>query len=91
MTHSSFRGSSGEWFRRAVVLICMMFALLGIPLSGSENQPRKVVRIPYQEFNRQMVVDEHNNPVSGYAYDYIQTIAAYAGWEVKYIPCESFY
>ena len=37
-----------------------------------------------------MVLDEEKNPISGYAYEYIQTIGAYAGWDIEYIPCESF-
>ena len=37
-----------------------------------------------------MILDEDNNPISGYAYEYIQTIAAYSGWDIEYIPCDSF-
>ena len=37
-----------------------------------------------------MNVDEHNNLVSGYAHDYIQTVGTYAGWNVKYLQCDSF-
>ena len=58
---------------------------------GAGKNARKVVRVAYQEFHRQMMVDDHNNPVSGYSYDYIQTIGTYAGWDVKYIPCDSFH
>ena len=72
------------------MLLCAVFFFLSGALFGAPKGPRKVVRIPYQEFNRQMIVDEHNNPVSGYAYDYIQAIATYAGWDVKYVPCDSF-
>ena len=60
-------------------------------LFGAGKKTRKVVRVAYQEFNRQMIVDEHNKPVSGYAYDYIQAIGIYAGWEVKFVPCSSFF
>lgn len=38
-----------------------------------------------------MVVDENNIPISGYAYDYTQVIGTYAGWDLRYIPCSSFY
>ena len=78
-------------FRRAVMLFGMMLLLLSGLLCGGEKSLRKVVRIAYQEFNRQMIVDEHNHPVSGYAYDYIQTIGTYAGWKVQFIPCSSFF
>ena len=84
-------GRSTTRFHRIVALLCMTLCLLSVSLSGAEKSSRKVVRIAYQEFNRQMIVDEHNNPVSGYAYDYIQTIATYAGWDVKYVPCSSFF
>ena len=64
--------------------------LLSGPLWGAGKGPRKAVRIAYQEFNRQMIVDENNKPVSGYTYDYIQTIGTYAGWDIHYVPCSSF-
>ena len=57
--------------------------------SAAEARPRKV-RIAYSSFERQMIVDENNRPVSGYAYEYIQTIATYAGWDVEYVLCKSF-
>ena len=69
----------------------MVLVLLPGALRGAEKASRKVVRVAYQEFNRLMIVDEQNRPVSGYAYDYIQTIGAYAGWDVKYVPCSSFF
>jgi len=76
---------------RTIMLFCMMLFLLSGSLWGTGKSPRKVVRVAYQEFNRLMIVDEHNDPVSGYAYDYIQTIGTYAGWDVKYVPCASFF
>ena len=85
------RRRSGFCFHRTVMFFCMAFCLLTGSVYATEKNPRKVVRVAYQEFNRQMIVDEHNNPVSGYAYDYIQTIGTYAGWEIKYIPCSSFF
>jgi len=72
-------------------MLCMMLLFLPATLFGAGKTPRKVVRVAYQEFNRQMVVDEHNKPVAGYAYDYIQTIGTYAGWDVRYVPCSSFF
>ncbi len=85
-------GLSRIGFHRTVMLLGMaMLFLLSGPLYGVEKSARKTVRIAYQEYNRQMMVDENNHPVSGYAYDYIQTIGTYAGWDVDYIPCTSFY
>ena len=91
MTNHQFWRSFEIPFHRAVALCCATLFLLTGTLSGAEKAPRKVVRVAYQEFNRQMMVDEHNIPVSGYAYDYIQTIGTYAGWDVKFIPCSSFF
>jgi signal transduction histidine kinase/CheY-like chemotaxis protein len=89
-----FRGAAegrGILFHRIVMLFCMaVFLLLSGVLSGAEKKERKVVRIPVFPFERMMILDEDNNPMSGYAYEYIQTIAAYAGWDIEYIPCDSF-
>ena len=67
----------------------MLFLLSGA-ISGAEDHPRKIVRIPCVEFNRIMELDEDRKPVSGYAYEYIDTIGIYAGWDIQYVPCESF-
>jgi PAS domain S-box-containing protein len=72
------------------MLFCMMIFLLSGVVFGAEDSDRKTVRIAYQEFNRQMIVDEENKPVSGYAYEYIETIGIYAGWNIEFIPCDNF-
>ncbi len=64
--------------------------LLPGSLFGLEAGARKPVRFAYQEFNRQMMVDENNKPVGGYAYDYVQTVGTYAGWDIEFVPCDSF-
>ncbi len=92
MTNDNHLGFCGILFHRTYFLCCMaMLLLLPGLLLGVENDGRKIVRIAYQEFNRQMMVDENNIPVSGYAYDYTQAIGTYAGWDLRYIPCNSFY
>ena len=90
MTRNHNWGAAGIPFCRSIFLFCMTLFLLAAGLGGAEKSPRKVVRAAYQEFNRLMIVDGQNRPVSGYAYDYIQTIGTYAGWDVKYVPCSSF-
>ena len=75
---------------RSVTLLCMMLFLLSGVVFGAENSDRKIVRIPCVEFKRFMELDEDRNPVSGYAYEYMETIGIYAGWEIEYIPCDSF-
>jgi len=73
------------------MLFCMILLFLcSGSLFGAENHARKEVRIPVFPFERMMVLDEDKNPISGYAYEYIQTIAAYAGWDIEYDPCDSF-
>ncbi len=91
MTNDPHRTSSCRRVHRTAALLgAAALLLLPGPLVGAEKDGRKAVRIAYQEFNRQMVVDAQNQPVSGYAYDYIQTIGLYAGWDVEYVPCTSF-
>ena len=75
---------------RSVTLFCMMLFLLSEAISGAEDHARKVVRVPCSSFERLMVLDENKKPTSGYAFDYIQTIGTYAGWDIEYVPCENF-
>ena len=91
MTSKSHFGITEVWFQRSVMmLLCMMLFLLSGVVFGAADSDRKVVRIPSVEFNRFMVLDENRNPVSGYAYEYIDTIGIYAGWDIQFIPCDSF-
>ena len=91
MTNKNHRKWSPVRFLRAAVLfgLAMMLPWTGTVADAAKG-PRKVVRIPCQEFNRLMEVDEFGQPISGYAYDYIETIATYAGWDVRYVEAESF-
>ena len=84
------RESSGNVFFRPVLIVCVVMLLLPGILFGGEKKEQKVVRVAYQKFNRLMMVDANNKPVSGYVFDYIQTIGIYSGWKIKYIPCNSF-
>ena len=52
-------GGATAWMRRGLLALL----LLAAPLSGAAGGARKPVRFAYQEFNRQMVVDENNKPV----------------------------
>ena len=74
------------------MLFCMtMLLLLSGALWGAETSgSRKTVRVPALSFERLMVLDEDGNPISGYAYEYIQTIGTYAGWDIEYVPCDNF-
>ena len=68
----------------------MMFFLLSGALSGTENSPKKAVRVACAAFDRLMVLGEDGKPISGYAYEYIQTVGVYAGWNLEYVPCDNF-
>ena len=91
MTDNTYSRSSGIRLHRTVLFFCITLLLLaGSLLFGAEKGGRKVVRVPVFPFERMMVLDEDKNPISGYAYEYLQTIAAYAGWDIEYIPSDSF-
>ena len=93
---SSRLPSPGRGFLRAAVRVCLAAVLVLLLLTSTgfakakRKAGRKVVRIPLVELNRVMVADAAGRPVSGYAYDYIQTIATYAGWDVEYSPAANF-
>ena len=72
------------------MLLGMTLLLLSSAASGAEKQPRKVVRVPAVHYDRMMILDENKNPISGYAYDYINLIGTYSRWDIEYVPCESF-
>ena len=72
------------------MLLGMMFLLLPGALSGAEKNPKKVVRVACAAFDRLMVLGEDGQPISGYAYEYIQTVGVYAGWKLEYVPCGNF-
>jgi len=90
MTKNSHLRLSEVRFQRFVAFLCLMLFLLSGALFGAEASARKVVRIACVPFNRIMELDDNHNPVSGYAYEYIETMGIYAGWDIEYVPCESF-
>ncbi len=72
--HLLWRG----WF-----LCAMLF--LSIALVSGEQFGLKTVRVPIEDAQILLQCDASKENLSGYAYDYIQTIAAYAGWHVEYV------
>ncbi len=89
MTNTNKSGLYEIGLRRVAMFFCLAMLLTGV-LFGAEKKARKVVRIPSTNFNRLMMVDENRDPVSGYAFDYIQTIGTYARWDIEYVPCDNF-
>ena len=90
MTSSIHLKLSGIRFRRTLLLFGILLFLLSGMLFGADHGGHKVVRVPYTHFERLMMVDENNRPYSGYAFDYIQMVGTYAGWDIEYVPCDSF-
>ena len=72
------------------LLLLLLLLLLPSSLSAAESHPRKKVRVPCEKFNRLLVTDDDGLPVSGYAHDFLETIATYAGWDLEYIPVNNF-
>ena len=72
-------------FILSVALICSAV----IPSYG-ENGGQKNVRAATTYSGKFVITNESGRPVSGYAYEYIETIADYSGWNVEYVPYKSF-
>ena len=75
--------------RFAAALLCFALITAVLPESVAETRPEeKLIRVGWYEssFNR---TDSFGRR-SGYAYEYIETIRIYAGWDIKYVPCDSF-
>jgi len=79
-------------FRRfAVFLFCTALFLLSGAAAGADGpRARKVVRIPALSIDKLMTLDENNEPISGYAFDFIQLIGTYSAWDIEFVPCDSF-
>ena len=90
MSNGNRRERTGSGFRRAAMFLLGMTLFLFGTVSGAEPAARKTVRVPALATGKLMVLDEDNVPVSGYAYDYIQMIGTYAGWDIEFIPCDNF-
>ena len=81
----------GNKLRRSAALVAAAAILLpSFSAFCSANDERKTVRVAFGPFARVLEVDENGEPVSGYAYDYLQTVAAYAGWNLVFVPSENF-
>jgi len=74
----------------ALILLLPLVTALSAPVYAVGGEEGKTVRVVLDDSNLFFTLDESGNPVSGYAFDYIQTIAAYAGWDVVYVPGGGF-
>ena len=72
----------------AVILASLL--LCSVPSFAVTQNNIKTVKVGVAEFGRLMMLDNINQPEDGYAYEYLQTIAPYAGWNIEYVYGGSF-
>ncbi|SHI60265.1 amino acid-binding domain sensor hybrid histidine kinase [Anaerovibrio lipolyticus DSM 3074] len=51
---------------------------------GEDDNQRKTVRVAAYDADEIFVLNDGNNRKNGYAYEYIETIARYSGWDLEY-------
>lgn len=51
---------------------------------GEYNHPRKTVKVATYDADEIFILNDGNNRKNGYAYEYIETIARYSGWDLEY-------
>ncbi len=73
------------------ILVCIMLVSVCIPLSGFATPEKKTVRVGYMlldNFEEQQEVKLGGKTTvvrSGYAYEYLQMLRYYTGWEYEYV------
>ena len=77
---------------RVISAILVLFALFLFvsPALAEDNSGLKTVRTAVTDGSLFIETDESGTPASGYAYEYLETLAAYAGWKVEYVPARGF-
>ncbi|MBR2143655.1 transporter substrate-binding domain-containing protein [Anaerovibrio sp.] len=55
-----------------------------------DSPPQKTVKVAAYDADEIFVVKDDKNKKNGYAYEYIETIAKYAGWNLEYIIYPGF-
>lgn len=73
----------------ALLLVFLLPAVFSRSFAA-EIPDTKTVRVASDDSGLFLVLDKNGEPVSGYAYEFIETIAAYSGWKVEYVPGYSF-
>lgn len=73
----------------AVLFLASSFTALSV-MAYTETSELKTVKVALDDSTLFFTIDKSGKPISGYGYEYIQTIAAYAGWDVEYVQGESF-
>uniref|UniRef100_UPI0025F2C0D8 ATP-binding protein n=1 Tax=Anaerovibrio sp. TaxID=1872532 RepID=UPI0025F2C0D8 len=74
-----------------VTVQLFVFCLIPAHAGQSENWlQRKTVRVAAYDADEIFVLHDAHNKRNGYAYEYIETIARYAGWDIEYVEYPGF-
>lgn len=75
-------------FKRLAILAVALCVALCFTITGAAE--RKTVRVAVNDTGLFFTLDSTGNPVGGYGYEYLETIAAYADFDLKYVPLQGF-
>ena len=70
-------------YRIFLIIIC--FVLMSVTASAEDSNIGKVVKVGYYEAEQFQEGAEEGVIKSGFAYEYMQKIASYAGWHYEYV------
>ena len=74
----------------SALLVLTILPSFSVQSYADDNQNTKKVKVAADDSGIFFTLNSDGEPVSGFAYEYIETIAAYSGWEVEYIPTSNF-
>ena len=70
--------------RAAACLLCLVMAVVFLsPITAYAREPEKTVRVGWYDSSYNTI--DQNGRRTGYAYEYQQKIASYAGWKYDYV------
>ncbi|MCR5175775.1 MAG: transporter substrate-binding domain-containing protein [Anaerovibrio sp.] len=76
-----------------LLVTVQLFACCLMPVHAGQGdywQQRKTVRVAAYDADEIFVLRDAHNKRNGYAYEYIETIARYAGWDIEYVEYPGF-
>lgn len=72
-----------------LLFLMMVFSAFAASFNDADGK-QKTVRIGFEDSGLLVTLDKTGKPVGGYAYEYIETFAEIAGWNIEYVHCDSF-
>lgn len=73
----------------SVLPLCAFFTPLSVKAEEGDTEGKRVLRVGcFKDMPYMMDTDPETGRLSGYGYEYLQTIAAYTGWDYEYVPGE---